>query len=355
MTTIPLPPVSRVGILAKSNLHAATTHLVEISEWLSGRDVTAVFETETAALLTPSSSRVVLDKPTLARSVDMVLVLGGDGTLLAMADCIGEAESDIPILGVNFGSLGFLTEVTLPELYRSLETALTGRAVVEERLMLRSTTTRQGTTFAEAISLNGERVGPCGWSSRPRGATSRPCAPSSNGAKSSVLGGLATALLEVLNLKTLHVAVVLFERPHELVGAVVAAHEIQELGLGGVGSGLERRLAWSGNGPRRQPRVAVGVVRRIEQQIVASQVAVEPSRPLQRIDHGRVALESHVLLEAVRVDGRDEGPLVGTGRLLLHQRRQRDELADGEPPRAGCPSHLGREGVLEPCEHRRRE
>ncbi|PYR48970.1 MAG: NAD(+) kinase [Acidobacteria bacterium] len=56
--------------------------------------------------------------------------------------------------GGLFGSLGFLTEVTLPELYRSLETALTGRAVVEERLMLRSTTTRQGTTFAEAISLN---------------------------------------------------------------------------------------------------------------------------------------------------------------------------------------------------------
>ena len=47
----------------------------------------------------------------------MVLVLGGDGTLLGMADCIGEAGSGIPILGVNFGSLGFLTEVTLPELY----------------------------------------------------------------------------------------------------------------------------------------------------------------------------------------------------------------------------------------------
>jgi NAD+ kinase len=154
MTTIPLPPVSRVGILAKSNLHAATTHLVEISDWLSGRGVTSVFETDTASLLTPSPTRVVLDKPSLARSVDMVLVLGGDGTLLAMADCIGEVGSDIPILGVNFGSLGFLTEVTLPELYRSLETALTGRAVVEERLMLRSSTTRQGTVFAEAISLN---------------------------------------------------------------------------------------------------------------------------------------------------------------------------------------------------------
>jgi NAD+ kinase len=151
---IPLPPVSRVGILAKSRLHAATPHLLEIGDWLGARGVTAIFESETADLMPPSPTRQVETKDTIATHVDMVVVLGGDGTLLSMADCIGEAGSGIPILGVNFGSLGFLTEVTLPELYRSLETALSGRASVEERLMLRSTTSRNGTVHARSIALN---------------------------------------------------------------------------------------------------------------------------------------------------------------------------------------------------------
>ena len=85
----------------------------------------------------------------------MVLVLGGDGTLLGMADCIGEAGLSIPILGVNFGSLGFLTEVTLPELYPALEAAVSGRARIEERLMLRTTTMRQSAVAtARHIALN---------------------------------------------------------------------------------------------------------------------------------------------------------------------------------------------------------
>jgi NAD+ kinase len=86
--------------------------------------------------------------------VDMVLVLGGDGTLLGMADRIGEAGLSIPILGVNFGSLGFLTEVTLPELYPSLESAVTGRAHIESRMMIRSTTVRQAEMLAARIALN---------------------------------------------------------------------------------------------------------------------------------------------------------------------------------------------------------
>jgi NAD+ kinase len=154
MSSLPLPPVSRVGILAKSHLRAATPHLLELGEWLTARGIRPVYETATAALMPAAEGRAVQDKPELASGVDMVLVLGGDGTLIGMADCIAEAESGIPILGVNFGSLGFLTEVTLPELYRSLEHALNGRAHVEERMMLRAMRTSGGTVLTRNIALN---------------------------------------------------------------------------------------------------------------------------------------------------------------------------------------------------------
>jgi NAD+ kinase len=152
--TEPLPRVSSVGIVAKSHLREAQPHLVEIAAWLEARHITPVFEQATAALLPSGPTRRVAERQALVGQVDMVLVLGGDGTLLGMADRIGEAGSPIAILGVNFGSLGFLTEVTLPELYAALDAAISGRTHVEERLMLRSTTVRAGETVAQHIVLN---------------------------------------------------------------------------------------------------------------------------------------------------------------------------------------------------------
>lgn len=143
--------IRAVGIVAKSGLHAATPHLAEIGAWLEGRGVEAVYETETAALMARARLSRSAVKSDLVRQVDLVVVLGGDGTLLGMADCIGEQGAAIPILGVNFGSLGFLTEVTLPELYPSLEAVLAGRAHMEERMMLRSMTMRGDRTFANIV------------------------------------------------------------------------------------------------------------------------------------------------------------------------------------------------------------
>ena len=154
MTTPSMEPMTRIGIIAKAHLSAAASHLVDIAQWLEERGVEAIFETDTATLMPDSPSRLVADKQALATGVGMVLVLGGDGTLLGMADCIGEAGTGIPLLGVNFGSLGFLTEITLPELYPSLEAALSGQVHVEERAMLQCVGTREGAEFARHIALN---------------------------------------------------------------------------------------------------------------------------------------------------------------------------------------------------------
>jgi len=146
--------MTRIGIVAKSHLREATPHLVAIESWLASRGHEAVFETATAALMPPLAARQIADKPALVAGVDLLVVLGGDGTLLSVADSAGAADVDVPILGVNFGSLGFLTEATLPELYPSLESALSGAARVEARMMLRATTWRGGKALPDHLALN---------------------------------------------------------------------------------------------------------------------------------------------------------------------------------------------------------
>lgn len=146
--------IHRIGVIAKAGLDAARTHLVDIEVWLGRRGLSVCFETGTASLMPSSPTRQVVDKRRLATDVELVLVLGGDGTLLGMADCIGEAGSNVPILGVNFGSLGFLTEITLPELYPSLEAALSGQVHLEERAMLRGAVRRGADIFASHVALN---------------------------------------------------------------------------------------------------------------------------------------------------------------------------------------------------------
>jgi NAD+ kinase len=79
--------------------------------------------------------RVVQDEAETGRSADLVLVLGGDGTLIHAAALL--AGRPAPILGVNMGSLGFMTEVPQAELYQALELVLAGRAEVSERMKLR--------------------------------------------------------------------------------------------------------------------------------------------------------------------------------------------------------------------------
>jgi NAD+ kinase len=147
-------PITRVGLVAKSGLDAAAGVLAELAGWLEARGVRPVFETHTAALAGLAPELRTVGRDELPYECDLIVVLGGDGTLIGMADRIAQAGADVPIVGVNFGSLGFLTEITLTELYPSLDSVLTGTAEIEERMMLRSRTLRSGAVYADRLALN---------------------------------------------------------------------------------------------------------------------------------------------------------------------------------------------------------
>jgi NAD+ kinase len=146
--------IGRVGLVAKHHLDAAAGVLAELAGWLEARDVQPVFETETAALVGLPPGRPVADRDALPRACDLIIVLGGDGTFIGMAARIAHAGVDVPILGVNFGSLGFLTEIALSELFESLESVLDGTAEIEQRMMLRARTRRLGEVLTDRYVLN---------------------------------------------------------------------------------------------------------------------------------------------------------------------------------------------------------
>ena len=146
--------IKRVGVVAKSGLQEAADTLVELSEWLNARSLTGVFETETATLSGLTNQVTTCSRDEMPAAVDMILVLGGDGTLLAMGDRIAQHGVDVPLLGVNFGSLGFLTEITLAELFPALENAINGSVSLDQRRMLRAVVRRDGQVIADRVALN---------------------------------------------------------------------------------------------------------------------------------------------------------------------------------------------------------
>ena len=147
--------VQRVGIVAKQNLVAASEHLSRLGPWLRERDIEALYERDTAKLAGAAGhGATTVTREELPREVDLVIVLGGDGTLLAMAARIAQSGRDVPILGVNFGSLGFLTEIRIDELTSSLEGVLDGTASIDERAMLAADAYRKGQQVDSRIVLN---------------------------------------------------------------------------------------------------------------------------------------------------------------------------------------------------------
>ena len=138
-----------IGILTKPKFPDVKHILTDLVAWLRERKKEVVFDAKTAALIGESASN---QKTQIATRSDMVLVLGGDGTMLSAARLLEERA--VPILGVNMGGLGFLTEITLDQLYPALEKVFAQEFMVEERLMLRADIHRHGEQVAKATVLN---------------------------------------------------------------------------------------------------------------------------------------------------------------------------------------------------------
>jgi NAD+ kinase len=146
--------LSRVGVVARRDLKGAASVLAEIAGWLQAHGIEAMFDSDTALLAGVPKDFPVATRDDLPGHVDLIVVLGGDGSLLGMANRITRAGVDIPILGINFGSLGFLTEVTLEEIHPALEAALDGTAPVEERMTLHGQVLRDGSAVDDRLAVN---------------------------------------------------------------------------------------------------------------------------------------------------------------------------------------------------------
>lgn len=140
--------IKRVGIIAKPKLGTVAPVIHELQDWLQSRDIQFTLEQETAAIVNEQG----LAKSEIPEHCDLIVVLGGDGTLLSVARFIDSRR--IPILAVNFGSLGFLTEITLEEMFPTLELILEGRATVQRRMMIDVEVIRDGRRFAAYRALN---------------------------------------------------------------------------------------------------------------------------------------------------------------------------------------------------------
>ena len=146
--------ISTVGIISKPKIAQAADIVCGLLEWLDERNLKYRCDEQTAAYadLTQYYSREELPEGT-----DLVIVLGGDGTLLSAARVV--AGRNIPLFAVNLGQLGFLTSITLDELYPELERALRGEHRIAQRRMVDCELVRDDKSIATYSALNDVVIG----------------------------------------------------------------------------------------------------------------------------------------------------------------------------------------------------
>jgi NAD+ kinase len=141
--------ISTVAVISKPKIAKAAEIVCGLLEWLAERGIQTRFDEETARY---AGQFRFYSRQEVADGADVVIVLGGDGTLLSAARVV--AGRDVPLLAVNLGHLGFLTSITLDQLYPELERALLGESRIGRRRMLDCELVRGGEVIGRYSALN---------------------------------------------------------------------------------------------------------------------------------------------------------------------------------------------------------
>ena len=142
--------IKTVGIISKPKKAEIGQIVPPLVRWLRERKINVVIDKETATIV--GSDEASVSRNEIPSQADLLIVLGGDGTLLAAARVI--KKKNLPILAINLGGLGFLTETPVESLYPALEEVLAGKAKTRPRTQMYVEVIRAGESISQFRSLN---------------------------------------------------------------------------------------------------------------------------------------------------------------------------------------------------------
>jgi NAD+ kinase len=147
-----MPPAFRhVALIGKHRSPEVAAPLIELAAWLEARGVEVSIDPITAEHV-HDHRRAVLSLAEIGRRADLAIVIGGDGTMLNIARTL--APFDVPLVGVNMGRLGFLTDVSVDTLFDTIGAMLDGAHVVEPRMLLAAGVRRADAALMEVAVFN---------------------------------------------------------------------------------------------------------------------------------------------------------------------------------------------------------
>lgn len=143
-------PIQKVGIVSKPKKAEIAEIVPPLLHWLHERKIESFIDKETGAII--NSDGECIPRNEMPGLIDLLIILGGDGTLLAASRTL--TRKNVPILAVNLGHLGFLTVISREELYPTLESVLAGQHIVEKRVRIEAELIRADEVIASFLALN---------------------------------------------------------------------------------------------------------------------------------------------------------------------------------------------------------